>query len=61
MVIVVPLSVIQVLCNECIKMLWSEAAEENYSVKIKFRGVRGQGCRFVLFRRIKCVTLEFED
>jgi len=61
MVIVAPLSVIAVLCNEGIKMLWSEAVEENDLVRIVFHGARGQGYRFVRFRRIKCVTLEFED
>ena len=61
MVIVAPLSVIQVLCNEGIRMLWSEAVEENDPSKIEFRGARGQGFRFVRFRRIKRVALEFED
>lgn len=61
MVIVAPLSVIAVLCNEGIKMLWSEAVEENDPSKIEFRGARGQGFRFVRFRRIKRVALEFED
>ena len=61
MVIVAPLSVIQVLCNENIRMLWSEAVEENDPTKIEFRGARNQGYRFVRFRRIKRVVLEFED
>ena len=61
MVIVAPLSVIQVLCNEGISMLWSEAVEENDPSKVEFRGARGQGYRFVRFRRIKRVALEFED
>ena len=61
MVIVAPLSVIQVLCNEGIRMLWSEAVEENDPSKIEFRGARGQGFRFVRFRRIKRVALELED
>lgn len=61
MVIVAPLSVIAVLCKEGIKMLWSEAVEENDPAKIEFRGARGQGYRFVRFRRIKRVALEFED
>lgn len=61
MVIVAPLSVIAVLCNEDIKMLWSEAVEENDPAKIEFSGARGQGYRFVRFRRIKRVALEFED
>jgi hypothetical protein len=61
MVIVALLSVIAVLCNEGIRMLWSEAIEENDPAKIEFRGARGQGYRFVRFRRIKRVDLEFED
>lgn len=61
MVIVAPLSVIQVLCELKIPMLWSECVEENDPQKIDFRGARGQGFRFVRFRRIKRVALEFED
>ena len=61
MVIVAPLSVIAVLCNEGIKMLWSEATEENDLSKVEFRGARGQGFRFVRFRHIKRVALVFED
>lgn len=61
MVIVAPLSVIAVLCNEGIKMLWSEAVEENDQTKVEFRGARAQGFRFIRFRRIKRVALEFED
>jgi len=61
MVIVAPLSVIAVLCGEGIKPLWSEAAEENDPSKIEFRGARNQGYRFVRFRRIKRVALDFED
>ncbi len=60
-VVVAPLSVIDVLCKEGIQPLWSEAAEENDPKKIEFRGARGQGYRFVRFRRIKCVRIEFED
>lgn len=61
MVIVAPLSVIQVLCAEGVRMLWSEAVEENDPERIEFRGARNQGYRFVRFRRIKRVVLEFED
>ncbi|NBX49608.1 hypothetical protein EBT25_06620 [bacterium] len=61
MVAVAPLSVIAVLCTEGIQMLWSEAVKENDPAKIEFRGARGQGFRFVRFRRIKRVALEFED
>ena len=42
MVIVAPLPVIAVLCNERLKMLNSEAIEKNDPVKIEFRGARGQ-------------------
>jgi len=61
MVIVAPLSVIQVLCKEGIRMLWSEAVEENDPAKIEFYGARRQGYRFGRFRRIKRVAIEFED
>lgn len=61
MVIMTPLSVIQVLCNEGISMLCSEAIEENDPSKIEFRGARGQGYRFVRFRRIKRIALKLED
>jgi hypothetical protein len=60
-VVVAPLSVIAVLCQEGIKPLYSEAAEENNSAKVEFRGARGQGFRFVRFRRIKELRLVFED
>ena len=50
--VVAPLSVIQVLCKEGIKPLWSEAVEENNPSRIEFRGARGQGYRFDRFRRI---------
>ena len=42
-------------------MLWLRVVEENDSAKIEFRGARGQGYRFVWFRHIKCVAIEFED
>lgn len=61
MIIVAPLSVIQVLCQERIPMLWSEAALESNANLIEFRGARGQGYRFVRFRRIKQVVIEFAD
>lgn len=61
MVIAAPLSVIQVLCNEQIPMLWSEAVPENNTKLVEFRGARGQGYRFVRFRRIKRVVMEFAD
>jgi len=61
MVIVAPLSVIAALCNEGINMLWSEAVKENSPKKVEFRGARAQGFRFVRFRRIKRLVLEFDD
>lgn len=61
MVIAAPLSVIQVLCNEQIPLLWSEAVPENNKKLVEFRGTRGQGYRFVRFRRIKWVVIEFAD
>ena len=61
MVVVAPLSVISVLCTEGVPMLWSVATEENDPAKVEFRGARGQGFRFVRFRRIKRVAVEYED
>ncbi len=61
MVVVAPLSVIAVLCKEGIKPLQPEVAEENDPAKIEFYGARGQGFRFVRFRRIKELKLEYED
>ncbi|MFH1621193.1 MAG: hypothetical protein ABIB04_03860 [Patescibacteria group bacterium] len=61
LVVVAPLSVLAVLCDQGLKPLWSQAAEENDPAKIEFRGARGQGYRFVRFRRVKRVAVEFED
>lgn len=61
MVIVAPLSVIAVLCGERINPLWSESVEEDDPSKIDYRGARNQGFRFVRFRRIIRVALEFAD
>ncbi len=61
MVVVAPLSVLAVLVADGIRPLWSESVEENDPRKIDFRGARGQGFRFVRFRRITRVALEFED
>jgi len=61
MVVVCPLSVLDHLCRAGIRPLWSEAAEENDPRKIEFRGARGQGFRFVRFRRVRRVAIEFED
>ncbi len=61
LVVVAPLSVLAVLCNEGLRPLWAESAEENNPAKIDFRGAHGQGFRFVRFRRIKELRLVFED
>ena len=61
MVVVAPLSVIAIICQEGIKPLQAEVAEENDPAKIEFRGARGQGFRFIRFRRIVRLALEFED
>jgi hypothetical protein len=61
MVVVAPLSVISVLCQEGVRPLWSEATEENDPQRVEFRGTRGQGYRFNRFRRIKEVRIVFED
>ncbi len=52
-VVVAPLSVIQALCNEGLRMLWSESEEESEPSMVDFRGGGGQGLRFLRFRRIK--------
>lgn len=54
MVIVAPLSVMEVMLKERpgIILLWSVCEEENDPAKIEFRGVRGQGYRFVKFQKI---------
>ncbi|MSR85601.1 hypothetical protein EXS71_04180 [Candidatus Uhrbacteria bacterium] len=61
MVVVAPLSVIAVLCQEGMKPLYSEAIEENDLSKIEFRGARGQGFRFLRFRRVVELRLVFAD
>lgn len=61
MVIVAQPFVIAVLCYEGIRMLWSASVEENEESRIDFRGARGQGFRFVRFRRIKRIAVEFEN
>lgn len=61
LVLVAPLSVIDHLCRRGLKPLWSEAVEENDPAKIDFRGARGQGYRFVRFRRVRRIVIEFED
>lgn len=61
MVVVCPLSVLERLCQMGIRPLWSESAPESDPRKIEFRGARGAGFRFVRFRRVKGVRVEFED
>lgn len=61
MVVVAPLSVIAILCQEGINPLQAEVAEENDRARVEFFGARGQGFRFIRFRRIKRLVLEFED
>jgi len=59
MVIVAPLSVLEVLCSQGIYPLWADSVEENDPAKIEFRGARGQGFRFVGFKRIKEIRKVF--
>ncbi|MBI4193365.1 MAG: hypothetical protein HY536_01935 [Candidatus Colwellbacteria bacterium] len=61
LVVVAPLSVIDQLCKRNLKPLWSDSVEENNPRRIDFRGARGQGFRFVRFRRVKRIIMEFED
>lgn len=61
LVVVAPLSVLDHLCRRGLKPLWAESIEENNPRKIEFRGARGQGFRFVRFRRVRRVSIEFED
>jgi hypothetical protein len=61
LVVVAPLSVLDQLCQRGLKPLWSESVEESEKSKMDYRGARGQGYRFVRFRRVKRVAVEFED
>lgn len=61
LVVVAPLSVLDHLCRMGLKPLWAESVEENDPARVHFSGARGQGFRFVRFRRVKRLTLEFED
>ena len=61
MVVVAPLSVLAILCDQGLNPLWSQMVEENDSARIEVRGARGQGFRFDRFRRVKRVAVEFED
>lgn len=59
MVVVAPLSVLGRLCDLGIKPLWAEMQEvppEEAEVV-----TNGRGYRFVRFRRVKRLALEFED
>lgn len=61
MVIVAPLSVIARVVDFGIRPLWSESVEEADPAKAHYRGGGGKWFRFVRFRRIKALHLEFED
>ena len=61
MVIVAPLSVIARVVDLGVRPLWSEAAEEPDRSRAHFQGGGGKWFRFVRFRRIKALHLEFED
>ncbi len=59
MVIVAPLSVIDAICKRGIKPLWAEMEQvppEDADIT-----ANGRGYRFIKFRRVKRLVLEFED
>lgn len=59
MVVVAPLWVIAKLCELGIKPLWAEMQEiQGGETHLEYRGRR---YRFIRFRRIKAVTMEFEE
>ncbi len=60
MVVVAPLSVIAKLCELGIKPLWAEM-QEVYRKSEADLSYRGRLYRFVTFRRIKTVRMEFEE
>lgn len=59
MVVVAPLSVISHICNQGIRPLWAEMKQ----VPIDQAEVidKNQGYKFIKFRRVKRLALEFED
>lgn len=59
MVIVAPLSVIGKICEYGIKPLWAEMQQVDPSEAEVI--VSGRGYKFVRFRRVKRLNLEFED
>jgi hypothetical protein len=61
MVAVVPLSVLSILAEQGVPLVYSQAVAENDPSKIEFRGARGQGFRFSRFREVARVGLEFEE
>lgn len=59
MVIVAPLSVIDAICKSGIKPLWAEM--EQVPVSQADVTANGRGYKFVKFRRVKRLVLEFEE
>lgn len=59
MVVVAPLSVLGKLCELGLKPLWAEMQQVSPDQAEVI--VNGRGYRFVKFRRIKRLALEFED
>jgi len=60
MVVVAPLSVIARLCELGLRPLWAEM-EQVYERRQADVSAKGRHYRFVRFRRIKAVRLEFEE
>lgn len=61
LVVVAPLSVLDQLCQMGCKPLWCESVEESNPRRVEFRGGGGQGYRFLRFRRVRRIVIEFED
>ncbi len=59
MVIVAPLSVIDAICKKGIKPLWAEM--EQVPADQADVNANGRGYKFIKFRRVKRLVLEFED
>lgn len=59
MVIVAPLSVIGAICKKGIKPLWAEM--EQVPADQADVNANGRGYKFIKFRRVKRLVLEFED
>lgn len=60
LVVVAPLSVLDHLCRMGLRPLWAEMVEEGDPAKVEVRA-RGAGYRFDRFRRVKRVTVEYEE